>query len=145
MAKPTTVNTAVLPQAFREALQADLAEQHNATTAEPSRWTTLRDAVAVCTRQMRTHGYYPEQVLVAIKSAVCDAAITVVAEDLVTEIVHDAAQSCIRAYFEPDIDQRVSVDGPPQGVRVPTGVETPGTTQSPSSLGVRGFGAPVPL
>jgi len=91
VAKPTTVNTSVLPEAFREALQADLAAHRNGTAVDAS-WMTLRDAVSVCTRQMRIHGYYPEKVLVAIKSAVCDAAVPLVAQELVTEIVRDAAQ-----------------------------------------------------
>ena len=101
----TTVNTGVLREVFRGALQADLAAQELGTLAvNPSSWMTLHDAVSVCTRQMRMHGYYPEKVLVAIKSAVCDAAVPLVAEELVTEIVHDAAQSCITSYFEPAIN-----------------------------------------
>ena len=59
VAKLTTVNTDVLPGAFREALQADLAAQTTGTALDASPWTTLQDAVSVCTRQMRVHGYYP--------------------------------------------------------------------------------------
>jgi len=146
VAKPTTVNTEVLPAAFRDALQTDLAARGAATAPDASPWTTLRDAVAVCTRQLRMHGYYPEKVLVVIKSAVCDAAVPLVAEDLVPEIVHQASQSCITAYFEPEIDQRGSASGLGLAVRVPTWVETPSTTQSPTSLDIgRRPGEPVAL
>src|ERR1051325_8955274 len=93
--RPTTVNTAVLPEVFREALQTDLATQRNATAVEVSPWTALLDAVVVLTRQLRTHGYYPEKVLVAIKSAVCDAAVALVSDDLAAEIVRDAAVALV--------------------------------------------------
>lgn len=145
VANPTTVNTDVLPEAFREALRADLAAQRS-VTPDASPWLTLHDAVAVCTRQLRMHGYYPEKALVVIKSAVCDAAVPLVADDLMTEIVHEASQSCITAYFEAEIDQRGSASGPERTVRVPPWVETPGTTQMPTSLDIgRRLGEPFAL
>src|SRR5689334_765695 len=124
--KPTTVNTGVLPEAFREALQVDLAAQRDAAPMEASQWLVLRDGVRVCTQQMRLHGYYPERVLVAIKSAVCDAAVPLVAQDLVNEIVHDAAQWCIAPYFELEADRAgtVAIAGLP--VRFAPSARTPG-------------------
>lgn len=133
VAKTTTVNTDVLPEALREALQADLAAQGTRTGLDASPWMTLHDAVTVCTRQMRAHGYYPETVLAAIKSAACTAAVPLVAEELVSEIVHDAAQSCISAYFEPEIDPQNKAGATPFRVRIPHGVETPGVIR-PSTL-----------
>jgi hypothetical protein len=93
---------------------------------EASRWLTLRDAVTVCTKQMRLHGYYPEKVLVAIKSAVCDAAVPLVAQDLVSEIVHHAAQSCITSYFEPEVDRTSAAAIAPRPVIMPPTIKTPG-------------------
>ena len=129
----TTVNTDVLPGAFREALLADLAAQGTVTAVDASRCLKLRDAVSVFTKQMRMHGYYPEKVLVAIKSAACDAAVPLVPEQLVTEIVQDAAQSCIGAYFEPEIDPRNKAGAAPFPVRIPHGAETPGVSR-PATL-----------
>lgn len=123
--KPTTVNLRVLPQAFRDAIKADLA----ASTG----WTTLRDAVSVCTRQLRAHDYYPERVLVAIKSAVTEAATHLVHEKAADEIVTIAAQFCIAAYFDTlDVPTADAVsDRPP--VAIPRGIKTPGTSELPNS------------
>lgn len=128
--KPTTVNTAVLPEVFSEALQTDLAAQRGANLVDVSPWKALLDAVVVLTRQLRMHGYYPEKVLVAIKTAVCDAAVPLVSDDLATEIVRDAAQSCIRTYFEPEIDRGSPVATARRGVTVPPGAATPGAMLS---------------
>ena len=123
MHRKTRVNCDVLPEAFSQALRADLSVQYD--REEMDRWlseggliprnggaltapsrTNLADAVDICTSQMKMHGYYPETVLATIKSAVRDAAVPLVAEHLVKDIVADAAQWCIAAYFEPRISAR---------------------------------------
>jgi hypothetical protein len=145
----TAVNTAVLPQAFSEALQADLSAQydrmqlesvssdgttppgHSAIASSP--WMTLGVAVRVLTRQMRMHGYLPEKVLVAIKSAVCDAAVPLVSNEVVARVVQEASQTSISAYFEPEIESR-ELPASAARVSVPTGVETPGSIRPSISL-----------
>ena len=119
MTQPKTVNLSVLPQAFRDAIRADLTAS--------SQWVTLHDAVTVCARQMRAHGYYPEKVLVAVKSAVGVAATRLLPEQIAEGVVSDAAQACITAYFEPEILAVGRVAGGQPPVVLPTGVETPGS------------------
>ena len=147
--KPTAVRTDGLPQAFSEALQADLSAQYDReeldrwlsdgaigpreqSTVAPSPWKSLGDAVALITRQMRMHGYYPEQVLIAIKSAVRDAAVPLVAEHLVKDIICASGQWCITAYFEPQIDGREGDLAAPPGVLLPRNVQAPGAVRSPT-------------
>ena len=124
MTRPTTVNIGVLPPAFKAAIKADVAAS--------SEWTTLHDAVTVCTRQMHMHGYYPETVLVAIKTAVRYAAARLLSQEVTDEIVSIAAQFCIAAYFETSQEtNETAVDRP--GVAIPRGVKTPGSNELPSS------------
>ena len=149
MDKQTTVNLGVLPQAFTGALQTDLSAQYdreeidrwlseggtpprNGSAVIPSHWSALGDAVGVFTRQMSMRGYYPENILVAIKSAVREAAVPLVAEQLVEGIVRDAGQSCITAYFEQEVDQRNAAAAAQSAVAVPQGVKMPGTNQPPA-------------
>ena len=135
--RQTSVNLGLLPQAFREALIADLsaeygAEQMHGWLNEDSvihlgaklNGSVLRDAVVVCTRQMRQHDYYPEQVLVAIKSAVREAAIGLLADSTVNDLICEAGQSCIDAYFD---SQSPAEANPPaqQGVRLPRNAKVP--------------------
>lgn len=147
MQRQTKLDLGVLPKAFSEALQADLSERYDREEADrwlggdvrtpasvsTPRWTALGEAVWVVTRQMKMHGYFPESVLIAIKSAAREAAVPRVAEHLVRDIVADAAQWCISAYFEPAIDQRAPADAARGAVTVPSGIETPGTLRAPTS------------
>lgn len=139
MNKHTAPNVDVLPDAFREALQADLTARYNADETDwvgdspaqaghgilvPECWSALDDAVVVITRQMRRHGRYPEDVLVAIKSAVREAAVPLVPEHLIRDVVGGAAQSCISTYFEPEVRQSTPTAARPR-VILPPDVEAP--------------------
>ena len=150
MDKHTTYNVGVLPDAFREALQADLTARYNADETDsvgdsvpqaghgilvPEFWSALDDAVVVITRQMRRQGRYPEDVLVAIKSAVREAAVPLVPDHLVRDVVGSAAQSCISTYFEPEVKQSTPAATRPP-VILPPDVQAP-TQSSPRS-------APIP-
>lgn len=121
---PTTVNFGVLPQAFKEAINADVTAS--------SQWTTLRDAVTVCTGQLHMHGYYPEIALVAIKTAVRYAAGRLLSPEVTDEVVSIAAQFCIAAYFDPSQDTRETAVELP-GVAIPRGLMTPGSSELRSS------------
>ncbi|HET9635208.1 MAG TPA: hypothetical protein VFP26_04690 [Gemmatimonadaceae bacterium] len=124
--KTTTVNFGVLPQAFRDAILAD--------EARSTQWTTVRDVVFVCTRQLRAHGYYPEKVLVAIKTAVRYAASEVLSEKATEDIVSSAAQSCIDFYFDVVENGGGETHGHRMPVAIPRGVTTPGATEITSML-----------
>jgi hypothetical protein len=59
----------------------------------------LRDSVTEYVRNMRARGIFPEKVLVAVKSAVRTAATAAIPHADVEQLVADAAQWCIAAYF----------------------------------------------
>lgn len=124
--KTSTVNFGVLPRAFRDAILAD--------EAASTQWATVRDVVFVCTRQLRSHGYYPEKVLVAIKTAVRYAASELISEKAVEDLVSSAAQSCIAFYF--DVAENASRETQDRGgpVAIPRGVTTPGSLEISSLL-----------
>lgn len=148
MIRQTALDLGVLPKAFSEALQADLSERYDREAADRGlggdvrtpvsvstpRWTALGDAVWVVTRQMKVHGYLPESVLIAIKSAAREAAVPRVAEHLVRDIIADAAQWCIQAYFEAAAAQQdLAAFATPTSrvVAIPSGIETPSTLRPP--------------
>jgi hypothetical protein len=119
--KTGTVNFGVLPQAFRDAIVAD--------EAGSTQWTTVRDVVFVCTRQLRAHGYYPEKVLVAIKTAVRYAASEILSEKATEDIVTSAAQSCIAFYFDIGENGASETHEDRMPVAIPRGVKTPGNSE----------------
>ena len=149
MTTPVRVNTAVLADAFRYAILSDLSAEHDeeeldrwlseasvhqsGNTATTPKWATIRDAVIACTRQMRVHAYYPESVLVAIKSAARIAADGLVLPQLVNELVSDAAQTCIATYFEPEMERKSTLTSS-GGVVIPLGARTPGGNLPSTSL-----------
>lgn len=126
MNKTTTVNFGVLPQAFRDAILAD--------EAGATQWTTVRDVVFVCTRQLRAHGYYPEKVLVAIKTAVRYAASEILSEKATEDIVSSASQFCIAFYFDVVENRASETHDQRVPVAIPRGVVTPGSREITSML-----------
>lgn len=153
MQKQTTLDLGVLPKAFSEALQADLSERYDREEADrwlggevrtpasvsTPRWTALGEAVWVVTRQMKLHGYLPESVLIAIKSAARDAAVPHVAEHLVRDIIADAAQWCIQAYFEAATAQEDPAAFATPTPRAVADLPLPDAPRSPSSSPANSF------
>ena len=95
-----------------------------------SGWTSVNDAVSVWTRNLRDAGYYPETVLAAAKPALRQAAGSLVSEWASENMIREAGQACIAAYF--DLGPSDPKTGRPP-VSVPRGTFTPGSTESEPS------------
>lgn len=94
-----------------------------------SGWTSVNDAVSVWTRNLRNASYYPETVLAAVKPALRQAAASMVSKWAVENMIREAAQACIAAYFDlSPRDLNLIARRPP--VSVPRGASTPGSEQS---------------
>lgn len=93
-------------------------------------WTSVIEAVSVCTRRLRETGYYPETVLAAVKSGVRDAVVSLVPEPAAENVVREAAQACIAAYF--DVTPGALTPDRPAwpSVSIPQGASTPGASCS---------------
>lgn len=71
----------------------------------PDRRRTLQRAVAEYTLQMKKAGEYPEKVLVAVKSTVANVVMPLIRKSNLDDLVRDAAQWSIAAYFETKIEE----------------------------------------
>jgi hypothetical protein len=102
-----------------------------ATGRISSGWTSVNDAVSVWTRNLRDAGYYPETVLAAAKPALRQAAGSLVSEWALDNMIREAAQACIAAYFDLRPTDLKMLSRP--AVSVPRGTFTPGSTESERS------------
>ncbi len=71
----------------------------------PDHRRTLQQAVAEYTLQMKKAGEYPEKVLVAVKSTVANVVMPLIRKSNLDDLVRDAAQWSIAAYFETKIEE----------------------------------------
>ncbi|HEX9127656.1 MAG TPA: hypothetical protein VF850_00695 [Gemmatimonadaceae bacterium] len=97
-----------------------------------SGWTSVNDAVSVWTRNLRDAGYYPETVLAAEKPALRQAAGSLVSEWALDNMIREAGQACIAAYFDLSPSDLKTLSRRPL-VSVPRGTFTPGSTESEPS------------
>lgn len=97
-----------------------------------SGWTSVNDAVSVWTRNRRDAGFYPETVLAAAKPALRQAAGSLVSEWPLENMIREAGQACIAAYFDLIPGDLKTVSRRPP-VSVPRGTFTPGSTESEPS------------
>lgn len=132
-------NLVVPPDRFKNAILSDLSRQYDREEMDrwlsesgtpylddngqsSSVWTSVGEAVSACTRDLRNTGYYPETVLAAVKSAMRQAAASLVSEQATENITRKAAQTCIAAYFELPRGVNAASQQPP--VSIPKGVST---------------------
>jgi hypothetical protein len=133
-------NLVMSPDRFANAILSDLSRQYDRGEVDrwlseggtpylddngqsSSLWTSVDEAVSVCTRDLRNIGYYPETVLAAVKSAMRQAGASLVSEQAVENMTRRAAQTCIAAYFELPRGLTVASQQPP--VSIPKGALTP--------------------
>lgn len=132
-------NLVVPPDRFTNAILSDLSRQcareeldrvlseggtpyFDDNGQSSSVWTSVDEAVSVCTRDLRNTGYYPETVLAAVKSGMRQAAVSLVSEWATENMTRQAAQTCIAAYFELPRGLKVASERPP--VSIPRGAST---------------------
>lgn len=131
-------NTAILLDLSRERDREDMGLiqteglKRYAGDDPVSVWTSLADAVSVCTRGLRAAGLYPETVLAAIKSAVRQAAASLVSLPTAETMIRAAGQACIAAYFDLSLsDLRATPAHRP--VSIPNDAATPASGYGPRS------------
>lgn len=132
-------NLVVPPDRFTSAILSDLSRQCDREEADrwpgeggtpyldengqsSSLWMSVDEAVSACTRDLRHTGYHPETVLAAVKSAMRQAAGSLLSQEAAANIIRKAAQTSIAAYFELPPGLKVAAHQPP--VSIPKGAST---------------------
>jgi hypothetical protein len=131
-------NLVVPPDRFANAILFDLSRQYDREEVDrwlseggtpylgdngsSSLWTSVDEAVSGCTRDLRNTGYYPETVLAAVKSAMRQAAASLVSPHAAANIIRKAAQTCIAAYFE--LPRNLKASSQQRPVSIPKGAST---------------------